>query len=247
MRITGDPAPFMRRLEKLVLMLRYFGRFPRRHGAWPKYEYLKPWIAALDPKTVVDVGVNRGQFLILARRLFPDARIVGIEPQAALYDRLARIYRSDPAIRLHDCACGAVEGDADFYVMRNDQNSSLMAPGSAFVAERPGDGVAGRERVAVRRLDALLADCAGPMLVKIDVQGGELAVLEGMGAKLDAVAAIIVESPFEQAYEGASDFDDIYRFLTANGFSYQGALGQLVSARTGRVRQEDSVYLREPD
>ncbi len=83
------------------------------------------------------------------------------------------------------------------------------------------------------------------MILKIDVQGAELEVLQGAGDRLDDVSAIVIESPFEQAYEGAAGFDDIYRFLNAKGFRYEGALGQLNSKKTGRVRQEDSVYVRQ--
>ena len=82
------------------------------------------------------------------------------------------------------------------------------------------------------------------MLVKIDVQGVEFEVLQGAGERLDDVSAIIIESPFEVSYYGAAGFDEIYRFLTAWGFAYEGALGQLNSKPTGRVRQEDSIYVR---
>lgn len=100
------------------------------------------------------------------------------------------------------------------------------------------------ETVPLRRLDALLDGCDGPMLLKVDVQGAELEVLKGAGDRLRDVSVILVEAPFEYAYDGASSFDDIYAFLTSQGFSYEGSLGQLVSRRTGRVMQEDSIYVR---
>ena len=82
------------------------------------------------------------------------------------------------------------------------------------------------------------------MLLKADVQRAELEVLQGAGDRLDDVTVIVIESPFEQAYEGAAESDEIYRFLTAKDFRYEGALGQLNSKKSGRVRQEDSVYVR---
>ncbi|MHA1113217.1 MAG: FkbM family methyltransferase [Alphaproteobacteria bacterium] len=241
--IRSDPAPFLRKLEKALLMLRYVRRFPRVHGAWPKYEYLKPWLAALAPAAVVDVGVNVGQFLHLVYRLYPEARLIGIEPLDELCRKVGDIYRGDARVTLHCCACGAREGEADLHVTADSQNASTLAPTEAFYDERPGEEVVGERRVPLRRLDALLDGVAGPMLLKVDVQGGELDVLEGMGARLADVAAIIVEAPFEHAYEGASDFDAIYRFLTARGFAYRGAMGQLTSHHTGHVLQEDSIYV----
>ncbi len=82
------------------------------------------------------------------------------------------------------------------------------------------------------------------MCVEVGRQGAELAVLKGFGDRLRDVTALIVETPFEKAYEGASDFHAIYCFLTEHGFAYEGALGTLTSRRTGRVRQEDAVFVR---
>lgn len=245
-RLTSDPSESVRKIEKILLMLRFVWRFPRIKGGWPKYEYLKPWLADLGPVTVVDIGVNHGQFLHLAARLWPDAKIVGVEPNAALAAKAAHLYRADGRIRIESCAVGAEDGDIELFVTANDQNSSIHAPSAAFHDDRTGDGVERTDKVALRRLDGLLAGETGPMLIKIDVQGAELEVLEGAGDRLSDVAALIVESPFEVAYEGAAGFDEIYRFLTARGFAYEGALGQLNSKKTGRVRQEDSIYIRRP-
>lgn len=243
-RLTSDPSESVRKIEKILLMLRFVWRFPRVKGGWPKYEYLKPWLADLGPATVVDIGVNHGQFLHLATRLWPDADIVGVEPNAALAAKAAALYRTKGNVRIDSCAVGAENGEIDLFVTANDQNSSIHAPSPAFHDDRADDGVVRTEPVALRRLDALLDGVAGPMLVKIDVQGAELEVLQGAGDRLDDISVIIIESPFEAAYEGAAGFDEIYRFLTGRGFVYEGALGQLNSKHTGRVRQEDSVYVR---
>ena len=236
-RITSDPSELLRKVEKALLMLRFFWRFPRRHGAWPKYEFLKPWLAALAPATVVDVGVNAGQFLHLAQVLYPKAALVGIEPAKTLCDKLARIHDGDARVTLHCCAAGSAEGEAEFFVTAGDQNSSTHRPGARFELVRT-------EKVPAHRLDGLLGDASGPMLVKIDVQGAEMEVLEGLGERIGDFSVLIIEAPFEQDYQGAGGFDDIYAFLTQRGLAYRGALGQLNAVDTGHVRQEDSVYIR---
>lgn len=243
-RLRSDPAFAFRRIEKLLLALRFFTRFPRTHGAWPKYEYLKPWIVEKRPATVIDVGVNIGQFLHLACRLWPNATIIGIEPAPDLFARMERIYADDRRVALHRCAAGAAGGEAAFHVTRNNQNSSLLPPSESFAADRTDDGVVATEIVAVRRMDALLDGAVGPFFAKIDVQGTELDILEGFGKRLSDIETLIVEAPFETAYDGAGTFDDLYRFLTGAGFDYAGPLGTLTSRATGRVRQEDAVYLR---
>lgn len=243
-RLTSDPSESVRKIEKILLMLRFVWRFPRVKGGWPKYEYLKPWLADLGPASVVDIGVNHGQFLHLASRLWPSAGIVGVEPNGELAAKAAALYQNDVRVRIESCAVGAENGNIELFVTANDQNSSIHQPSDAFHDDRTDDGVVKIETVPLKRLDALLDGVAGPMLLKIDVQGAELEVLEGAGDRLDDVSVIIIESPFETAYDGAAGFDEIYRFLTVRGFRYEGALGQLNSKKTGRVRQEDSIYIR---
>lgn len=244
-RLKSNPTEGLRKIEKALLMLRFVWRFPRIRGAWPKYEYLRPWLVDLQPATVVDVGVNHGQFLHLARRLWPGAFILGIEPNAVLVRKMSAIYAGDARVRIEACAVGEREGEAEFHVTRDDQSSSIHAPTEAYYDDREGDAVLRTETVPLRRLDRLLDGLEGPMILKVDVQGAELEVLKGAGGRLADVAAIVVEAPFERAYVGAAGFDEIYAFLTANGFAYEGSLGQLYSKRTGRVRQQDAIYVRQ--
>ena len=243
-RLTSDPSESERKIEKILLMLRFVWRFPQIKVGWPKYEYLKPWLAELAPAIVVDIGVNHGQFLHLAARLWSGAQIFGLEPNAGLAVKVDTLFGDNPRVRMESCAVAAENGQIDLFVTANDQNSSIHAPSAAFHDDRADDGMVRTEAVALKRLDTALDGDTGPMPVKIDVQGAELEVLQGAGERLEDVAVIIIESPFEAAYDGAAGFDEIYRFLTVRGFVYEGALGQLNSKHTGRVRQEDSIYVR---
>jgi len=243
-RLTSDPSESVRKIDKILLMLRFVWRFPQIKGGWLKYEYLKLWLAELAPATVVDIGVNHGQFLHLAARLWSGAQFVGLEPNAGLAAKVDALYSDNPRVRIESCAVAAENGQIDLFVTANDQNSSIHAPSAAFHDDRADDGMVRTEAVALKRLDTALDGDTGPMPVKIDVQGAELEVLQGAGERLEDVAVIIIESPFEAAYDGAAGFDEIYRFLTVRGFVYEGALGQLNSKHTGRVRQEDSIYVR---
>ena len=196
-RLTSDPSESVRKIEKILLMLGFVWRFPQVKGGWPKYEYLKLWLADLAPATVVDIGVTHGQFLHLACRLWPNAKIVGIEPNAALAATAGAVYADNPDIRVVSCAVGAENGLIDLFVTANDQNSSIHPPTVAFHDDRDNDGVVRTEPVQLKRFDGLLDGYAGPMLLKIDVQGAELEVLHGAGDRLDDASVVIIESPFE--------------------------------------------------
>ncbi len=181
-RLNTDPSFSFRKIEKLLLAAKLFCRFPRSHGAWPKYEYLKPWIIDQRPAAVIDVGINIGQFLHLAYRLWPEAKIIGVEPISDLADKMAGLYQADSRVSVEACAASDKASEATFHITKNSQNSSLLEPSESFVADRPDDGAGG--------------------------------------------------------------FDDIYRYLADRGMEYAGPLGTLTSKKTGRVRQEDAVFVK---
>src|SRR3546814_6948519 len=69
--------------------------------------------------------------------------------------------------------------------------------------------------VPVRRLDAVLdpASLPRPVLLKIDVQGFEYEVLEGLGALRDAIRWIFVEVSFVELYQGQRLSADVETLL----------------------------------
>ena len=73
--------------------------------------------------------------------------------------------------------------------------------------------------IKASRFDDL--DLPVPNLIAMDVQGAELAVLQGFGAQLQDVSAIILETCFSENYIGGSKFKDIDLWLTNENFSFQ--------------------------
>lgn len=230
-RLNTDPSFSFRKIEKLLLAAKLFWRFPRSHGVWQKYEYLKPCLIDQRPAAVIDVGINLSQFLHLAYRLWTEAKIIGVELNSDLADNMAGLYREDSRVSVKACAASDIAGDATFHITKSSQNSSLLEPSGSFVADRPDYGLLRTETVNRRRMDDILEGEDGPFFVKIDAQGAEMDVLRGFGNRLSDIETLIVEAPFEEAYDGAGGFDVIYRYLAGRGINYAGPLGTLTSKR----------------
>jgi hypothetical protein len=100
------------------------------------------------------------------------------------------------------------------------------------------------ETVRVERLDDLAASLTleRPLLMKIDVQGFEVKVIEGAHNTVALADVIIVETGVAPLYEGQALFDDVYRALFDLGFRYQGNHNQLLSPDDGRVLQADAFF-----
>ena len=128
---------------------------------------------------MVDIGANRGQFSLLARELFPEARIVAFEPLPGPAETFTRVFAHDPRIRLHVVALGACSGEATIHVSARDDSSSLLPIAETQSRIFPGTQETGTADVEVRRLEEVLKpeEITAPALLKLDVQGYELEAL----------------------------------------------------------------------
>ena len=199
-------------------------------------------LASLEPALVVDVGANKGQFTLLALELFPQARIVAFEPLRDLCVRFVRAVGAEPRVRLVEAALGLTSGEADMHVSGKDDCSSLLDNGVLQELE-PETAMVGIKKVRVGRLEDFLsaADFTGPALLKIDVQGFELQVLQGCGDWLKRFAWVYVELSFCELYAGQALADPVIRHLLDAGFAFT-AVHSLSRDEDGRPLQADILF-----
>lgn len=183
--------------------------------------------------TLVDVGSNKGQFSLAFRKLRPSARIIAFEPLPEAADIYEELFARDPLIELERVALASGEGSAEFHVADRTDSSSLLEPGEG---QKRAFGVhpASTIHVPVKRLD----DCVNisaldhPVLLKVDVQGGELRVFEGCDS-LEHVDFIYVELSFVELYYGQPLFQEVCGYLLHRGFAVAGLYNQIVTAEFG--------------
>jgi len=133
----------------------------------------------------IDAGTNRGQVLGQAMRVAPDAHHFAFEPIPAL---AAEIERSFPAVECRQLALGARPGQAEFCHFRTFDGWSGLRRNPEISDER---GHPEYITVTVSTLDIELAEIS-PSVVKIDVEGAELDVLEGGRELLSRARPLII-------------------------------------------------------
>jgi FkbM family methyltransferase len=178
--------------------------------------------AVLGPEsTAIDVGAHSGDVLADIIRIAPRGRHLGFEP---LPDLAAALQRRHPDVAVHNVALSDQAGTAAF-------THVLDRPGWSGLKPRPTpDGEAARtEQIDVRteRLDDVLPSGYVPALVKIDVEGAELQVLNGATQTLAAHHPVLV---FEHGLGSADHYgtrpEQVHDLLTGVGyrvFDLQGA------------------------
>jgi FkbM family methyltransferase len=190
--------------------------------------------------TVLDVGASRGQFALHAARRFPAARIVCFEPLPSSREALVSVLGD--RVEVVPAAVGAQTGTAEMHVSAADDSSSLLPIGRRQQEEFPGTHEAARLEVPVVTLtDVLDSTLAGPVLLKIDVQGFELDVLRGAGERLRRVSTVFVECSFVELYEGQALADDVIVHMHAMGFRLRGVHG-LALSQNGDALQADLLF-----
>lgn len=200
------------RAQKLLAALRrpaYRSAFVR-HRVLPTIE-LAPLLGG-DFRTVIDVGANRGQFALVARATWPQARIISFEPVPSAAARFSAVFENDSAVELHRIALGSVTEERVLTVPDADD-------GASFLVQLRGVPL----KVQVQCLDEVELDLARPALLKLDVQGFELEVLKGALLTLPLIDAVIAECSFAAAppIPTASELVD---FMSQAGFRLTGAV-----------------------
>ncbi|HEU4619471.1 MAG TPA: FkbM family methyltransferase [Gammaproteobacteria bacterium] len=176
--------------------------------------------AVVEPgATVVDVGANIGYNTIYAaRRVGPAGRVVAVEPTP---DNLAVLERNVaaaglPNVVVERVAAGRAAGTCRFYVRGDTSAVNSLFPESCYAA------VTDVLEVPVQRLDDIVD--GGADLVKIDVEGAELDVLEGMPRLLGVPGLALVAEwhPTLQRMAGYAP-DALPRWLLDRGWRLHAA------------------------
>lgn len=183
--------------------------------------------ASIRPGLFLDLGANLGQSATSALKIRPDFTALSLEPNRACEPglRLTKwLLRGRMDFRM--CGVGFEPGELDFFVPRRSSRllteegtfdlASLDTPASVRRIGRRGvDYEVLRQRLPVVSVDSLEVN---PVVVKLDLQGFELAALKGMQRTLRSHRPVLL-------VEVGPDRPAIEAFLAAElyrGFAYDG-------------------------
>jgi len=233
-------------------MCRAAGMQPAPAG-WPvqRVSVWQPISAALrdvEGPVMLDGGARSGATSRTAREWLPGVRIHAFEPNPdsrARLERLAAEWKG--AMTVSASALSDVSGPAALNVNGYDETSSLLpasAEGRAMFGERIEP--IGCVEIETTMIDEWAAASGVERidLLKLDLQGAELAALRGAARMLAGVRVALIETQFIPIYEGAPTAAELVRFLDDAGFGLVGFYN-VYYRDDGRAVQGDGLWIAD--
>lgn len=198
-----------------------------------------------DPDLVyVDIGAHHGVTAQIVHNACNN-RIVAFEPTPRSYQFLQKKFQGCPRIELFQMALSDESGTAEIFINSNEQTNSLL-DNDAGNRDSFGNQTShhGKEKVRTVRFDDWASDRReSRWLLKLDVQGVELKVLQGAEKCLEQTRAVYAECPLAPMYKGQSSFWEIHDHLQRGGFVLKEIYPCLHDGR-GRAVQTDALWIR---
>ena len=195
--------------------------------------------------TVIDIGANRGQFALAARQWAPKARVISFEPLDGAAQIFREVFAGDNRVTLHQMAIGPESGESVIHVSAREDSSSMLPITELQDKLFPGTAEKTTEVIRVEPLDKLVKpeDIVAPALLKLDVQGFEIAALRGCKRLLPYFEYVYAECSFLELYSGQALADEVVAYLGQQGFRLRGVYNVTYSG-TGTSVQGDFLFAK---
>ncbi|HEX2860738.1 MAG TPA: FkbM family methyltransferase, partial [Lacunisphaera sp.] len=191
-----------------------------------------------------DVGANVGTYSLLAIREAGRAgcaiEVHAFEPSPVAADRLRAVAGREPAIRVVQVALSDRTGAAPLHAGGTGSgHASLVARDS------PDSPAAAATLVPLLRLEDYLKqrDAGCIDLLKLDVEGSEMAVLQGLGDRLNPAVVKTVQLEYGGATRDAGvTLRALERFLVGHGYALAKLFPRALEVRPYREWMDNYSY-----
>ena len=181
----------------------------------------------LSCKVVVDVGSHTGESIDFFKNLYNKSRIYGFEPQKDCFKKLKNKYLYNKRVKVINYALSKKKGGKTLfknYLTTTSTFSNLNTDSKhfklkTFIIGSSNAGYYTTEETKTQTLTFFFKkfNLKKIDVVKIDTEGHEIDVLQGMEKIIDKVKIIVIEHNFTDYYKNY-DLKKIKLFLKKNSF-----------------------------
>jgi FkbM family methyltransferase len=193
------------------------------------------------PRGIIDVGANRGDWTRMALQMFPDARVIMIEPQVEMVAPLEALCREKSNVSVVKAGAGSEPGQLLQTIWEDLAGSSFLPPEDVTLQKK------GRQRLTpVVTIDSVLAEHSGfqPDFVKLDIQGFELKALAGATSIFGRTELLILEASLFAFTAGQPTAREVITFMGDRGYEIYDLPGFLRRPLDGALGQMDIAFVK---
>jgi FkbM family methyltransferase len=220
-----------------------------------------------ETPTLIDVGANMGQTIEFFLMNWPKAKIIAFEPQVECKEALDAIKKkySNSDLQIIEKACGNASSNNELKFYSHNISSGLSGFNRLNINSIDSIKLNGElkieksdyinylteinheRNVKCVRLDEWLLEnnVSRVDLLKIDTQGFEPEVLEGMGGLLGTVKVVLSELMLYDLYERSLSFSDIEKYLHPAGLRLYDISHISKNPMNGRTDWVDVIYVNK--
>ena len=220
---------FFIRINKLFVSIFVFKSYELLlKGVYPSSEHENLFKKIKECDSIIDVGLNKGQFSLIACNKLLKIPLFGFEPIDKIYFPFQKYFKKrfpKRTLIIFPYALSDKEKISNFYLTEKNDCSSLLKPSNLGLQINPNFLKVKKElKIETKRLDNILINHLKfrklkKSLLKIDTQGSELSVLIGAKKILKShIKYVYIEVSDLEHYTDQNKSNEVINFLGQLGF-----------------------------
>ena len=183
------------------------------------------FLCELDIEKIIDVGAHKGEFLEKMLNIKKVDSFYAFEPQKIIFQELNEKFSKNKKIKLFNCAMDKEISNKKLMINKLSMTSSLAEINDKSLylkfknfLTRTKSNFENEYEIKTNTIDNVFAGInLQKTLLKIDVEGYEMNVIEGSLLKLKEIPFILLENQFGNHYKN-NNFNDIIKLLSEQNF-----------------------------
>jgi FkbM family methyltransferase len=195
-----------------------------------------------SPSVIFDCGAHIGRWTKEVAAIFPEASFFLFEPNTQLIDRIKRNLARVSAD--YTVFVNAVADEEKEVFLNLWENTDVMMSSSSLLSHVQGEPTQ-KVRAEVVTLDQIAGKHkVVPELVKLDLQGAELAALQGATELLKKTEVFIIEFGVLEAYIGRTTPKELVNIMYDSGYSLYDIVDLRYRPYDGALSDGDFIFTK---